>query len=54
MATGHRDEHNQTGILTWGLDLAPAFPTQTRQWQWEFVAPYSGATVPESHGVPSI
>jgi hypothetical protein len=22
------------------------------QWLWEFVARYSGATVPDSHGVP--
>jgi len=22
------------------------------QWPWEFVARYSGATVPDSHGVP--
>ena len=35
-----------------GPDLAPAFPTLMRQWPWEFVARYSGATVPESHGVP--
>ena len=51
------DEHNQTDILTWGLDLAPAFPPplshiERDSGQWEFVARYSGATVPDSHGVP--
>lgn len=25
-AAGIHDEHNQTDILTWGLNLAPAFP----------------------------
>ncbi len=46
------DEHNQTDILTWGLNLAPAFPVlMNDQWLWEFVARYSGATVPDSHRV---
>jgi len=49
---GNRDEHNQTGILTWGLTSLPPSQRLTRQWPWEFVARYSGATVPESHGVP--
>jgi hypothetical protein len=41
-----------------GFDLTPAFPTppggarrRSVAW-WEFVARYSGATVPDSHGVP--
>jgi hypothetical protein len=46
-----RDEHNRTDILTWGFNLTPAFPVFD-QWPWEFVARYSGATVPDSHGVP--
>ena len=45
------DERNQTGILTLGLNLAPAFPL-SEQWHWGFVTRYSGATVPESHRVP--
>ena len=54
---GHRpplqrpDEHNQTGILTPGLtSLPPSRPCG--QWQWEFVARYSGATVADFHRVP--
>ena len=37
-----------------GFNLAPAFPIPTlrAQWLWEFVSRYSGATVPDSHGVP--
>jgi len=46
------DERTQIGILTSGLNLAPAFPIQCDQWLWEFVARYSGATVPDFHGVP--
>src|SRR4051794_37903369 len=34
-----------------GPDLAPAFPIDD-QWHWEFVACYSGVTVPDSHRVP--
>jgi hypothetical protein len=45
------DEHSQTDILTPGFNLAPAFPV-FNQWPWEFVTRYSGATVPDSHGVP--
>jgi hypothetical protein len=34
-------------------NLALAFPTVLDgQWMWEFVARYSGATVPDFHGVP--
>jgi hypothetical protein len=51
-AERNRDEHNQTDILTSGLNLAPAFPVLSNQWLWEFVARYSGATVPDFHGVP--
>jgi hypothetical protein len=47
----NRDEHNPAGILTSSLSLSPAFPAKN-QWHWEFVARYSGATVPDSHGVP--
>ena len=48
------DERNQTGILTFGLNLAPAFPISSRtdQWHLGLVSRYSGATVPDSHGVP--
>lgn len=28
MYRGIHDEHNQTDILTWGFDLAPAFPVK--------------------------
>jgi hypothetical protein len=28
-----RDEHNQTDILTSGLNLAPAFPPRRLTWQ---------------------
>ena len=49
---GRPDERNPTGILTPGLNLTPAFPIQLDQWLWEFVARYSGATVPDFHGVP--
>jgi len=49
------DEHNQTDILTSGLTSLP--PSRRRSSErhsglWEFVARYSGATVPDSHGVP--
>jgi hypothetical protein len=48
---GNRDEHSQIGILTSGLTSLP--PSQSfDQWRWEFVSRYSGATVPDSHGVP--
>jgi len=47
---GDHDEHNQADILTSGINLAPALPAF--QWLWEFVTRYSGATVPDSHGVP--
>ena len=47
------DERNQTDILTSGLTLLP--PSRpSGQWLWEFVARYSGATVPDFHGVPDI
>src|SRR5215831_8913792 len=56
-AEGDLDEHNQAGILTSGLmprSRLPASPHAggAEQWQWESVARYSGATVPDSHGVP--
>jgi hypothetical protein len=49
--TRNHDEHSQTDILTSGSSRTPAFPV-CDQWPWEFVARYSGATVPDSHGVP--
>ena len=49
---GH-DEHRPTDILTSGLVPRSRLPGLTRdQWLWEFVARYSGATVPDFHGVP--
>ena len=46
------DEHRLTDILTSGLEPRSRLPGLTRdQWLWEFVARYSGATVPDSHGV---
>ncbi len=48
-----RDEHRPTDILTSGLEPRSRLPGPlTNQWLWEFVARYSGATVPDSHGVP--
>jgi hypothetical protein len=46
------DEHNQADILTRGLTSLPPSRSWWDQWLWEFVARYSGATVPDSHGVP--
>jgi len=56
------DEGSETGILTSSFTLAPAFPGVLATFQWllepdvtglrEFVSRYSGATVPDSHGVP--
>ena len=46
-----RDEHNQTDILTSGLTSLPPSRSVTSG-LWEFVVRYSGATVPEFHGVP--
>ena len=47
------DEHRPTDILTSGLEPRSRLPGLMRdQWPWEFVARYSGATVPDSHGVP--
>ena len=53
---GH-DERNQTGILTWDFNLAPAFPRRSciderSSGYWEFVVRYSGATVPDFHRIP--
>ena len=48
-----RDEHNRTGILTWGsTSLPPSRPLARPVAYWEFVTRYSGATVPDLHGVP--
>ena len=52
---GSHDEHNQTDILTSDVTSLP--PSRHRSFeqdsgQWEFVVRYSGATVPDSHGVP--
>jgi len=50
----NHDEHSQTGILTSGLEPHSRLPGPALrdQWPWEFVTRYSGATVPDSHGVP--
>ena len=48
----NHDEHSQTGILTSGLEPHSRLPGLVDQWPWEFVTRYSGATVPDSHGVP--
>ena len=45
------DEHNQTDILTSGLTSLPPSRFVTSG-LWEFVVRYSGATVPDLHGVP--
>ena len=45
------DEHNQTDILTPGLTSLPPSRSVTSG-LWEFVVRYSGATVPDFHGVP--
>ena len=45
------DERSYVDILTPDLTSLP--PSQSNdQWQWESVTRYSGATVPDSHGVP--
>ena len=48
------DEHSQTGILTPGFYPRSRLPDPVKsdQWLWKLVARYSGATVPDSHGVP--
>ncbi len=58
------DEHSLADILTSGLTSLPAFPVKPvamgqmpaceHAWLavWKLVARYSGATVPDSHGVP--
>jgi len=52
-AQNSHDEHRQTDILTSGLKPRSRLPELRQvQWHWEFVARYSGATVPDFHGVP--
>ena len=51
-AERNHDEHSQTGILTSGLEPRSRLPGLVDQWLWELVTRYSGATVPDSHGVP--
>ena len=46
------DEHTPTGILTSDSNLTPAFPALRPVALWELVIRYSGATVPDFHGVP--
>jgi hypothetical protein len=46
------DEHSRADILTSGLEPCSRLPGLAGQWLWEFVARYSGVTVPDSHGVP--
>ena len=49
----NHDEHCLTDILTPGLQPRSRLPGPLfDQWLWESVARYSGATVPDSHGVP--
>ena len=55
LAERDHDERIQTGILTSGLILAPAFPSAHQQrlsGNWEFVTCYSGATAPDFHRIP--
>jgi hypothetical protein len=51
------DERRQADVLTLGLRTALP-PSRSRvprkQWHWEFVTPYSGATVLDFHEVPSV
>ena len=52
-ATRGRDEHSRVDILTSGFEPRSRLPGLLQnQWLWEFVARYSGATVPDFHGVP--
>ena len=54
---GGTDEHSQTGILTSDLtSFPPSRPLMHKPDSgfWELVIRYSGATVPDSHGVPWI
>jgi hypothetical protein len=47
------DENTQTGILTSGFEPLFRLPKNSNpQWLWKFVSCYSGATVPDFHGVP--
>ncbi len=51
--SGQSDERSQTDILTPGVESHSRLPNPLPdQWQWEFASRYSGATVPDSHGVP--
>ena len=51
-AERNHDEHSQTGILTSGSKPRSRLPGLVGQWLWESVTRYSGATVPDLHGVP--
>lgn len=46
------DECRRTGLLTPGFEPRPRLPSRETSGCWGFVARYSGATVPDSHGVP--
>jgi len=46
------DERKRAGILTPGFQPRPRLPSLNGQWLWELVTRYSGATVPDFHGVP--
>jgi hypothetical protein len=46
------DEHNRGRYPDFGLGPYSRLPGLVGQWPWEFVARYSGATVPDFHGVP--
>jgi hypothetical protein len=53
MNHGH-DERSLTGILTLGVQPRSRLPIRLLgdSGLWESVAHHSGATVPDSHGVP--
>jgi hypothetical protein len=49
--SGSHDEHKQTDILTPNFKPRSRLPSISASGIWEFVVRYSGATVPDSHGV---
>ena len=60
-ALRNHDEHSPADILTWGLEPYSRLPDPAcgtsgsspgPPGEWKLVALYSGATVPDSHGVP--
>src|SRR5437899_6647208 len=51
-ALENHDEHNRGRYPDFGLEPRSRLPGLVGQWLWEFVARYSGATVPDFHRVP--